>query len=169
MKLTSITQSIAAVAILTGFVSTAAAITATDAANILFIKQEEKLARDVYQAMYAKWGHTTFKNIAAAEQQHMDAMDGLIARYGLSDTTPAEQGKFTFPELQALYDELVTSGSQSLEQALQAGVLIELTDIADLQEALNATKEMPIRRVLTNLQNASRNHLSAFNTALSRL
>ncbi len=169
MKIASLVKSIAALALLGGFVSTASAITATDTANILFIKQEEKLARDVYQAMYAKWGHITFKNIAAAEQQHMDAMDGLIARYGLTDTTPTEPGKFTYPELQALYDELIASGSQSFEQALQAGVLIELTDIADLQEALNATKEVPIRRVLTNLQNASRNHLSAFNTALSRL
>ncbi len=167
--MTSYVKSIAALAILSGFVSTASAITAADAATILFIKQEEKLARDVYQVMYAKWGHTTFQNIAAAEQQHMDAMDGLIARYGLTDTTPAEAGKFTYPELQALYDELIASGSQSLEQALQAGVLIELTDIADIQAALDATKELPIRRVLTNLQNASRNHLSAFNTALSRL
>ncbi len=168
MRIRSIVTSIAALALLSGFVSTASAI-ATDAANILFIKQEEKLARDVYQALYAKWGHTAFKNIAAAEQQHMDAMDGLIARYGLTDTTPAEAGKFTYPELQALYDELIASGSQSLQQALQAGVLIELTDIADIQAALDATKELPIRRVLTNLQNASRNHLSAFNTALSRL
>jgi hypothetical protein len=167
--MTSIVKSIAALALLSGFVSAASAITPTDAANILFIKQEEKLARDVYQAMYSKWGHTTFKNIAVSEQQHMDAMDGLIARYGLTDTTPAEQGKFTYPELQALYDELIASGSQTLEQALQAGVLIELTDIADIQEALDATKELPIRRVLTNLQNASRNHLSAFNTALSQL
>jgi hypothetical protein len=167
--MTSIAKSIAALVLLSGFVSTASAITATDAANILFIKQEEKLARDVYQVMYAKWGHTTFKNIAAAEQQHMDAMDGLIARYGLTDTTPAEQGKFTFPELQALYDELIATGSQSLEQALKVGVLIEVTDIADIQAALEATRETPIRRVLTNLQNGSRNHLSAFNTALSRL
>ncbi len=169
MKTTAIVRSIATLALLSGFVSTASAITAADAANILFMKQEEKLARDVYQAMYAKWGHTTFKNIAVAEQQHMDAVDGLIARYGLTDTTPAEPGKFTFPELQALYDELIASGSQSLEQALQAGVLIELTDIADLQDALKATTETPIRRVFTNLQNASRNHLSAFTTALSRL
>ena len=44
-----------------------------------------------------------------------------------------------------------------------------MTDIADIQAALDATRETPIRRVLTNLQNGSRNHLSAFNTALSRL
>ncbi len=169
MKITIIAKSIAAIVLLGGLVSTASAITAADAANILFMKQEEKLARDVYQVMSTQWGHITFKNIAAAEQQHINALDGLIARYGLIDTAPAEPGRFTIPELQALYDELITMGSQSLEQALQVGLLVEATDIEDLQAALDATREAPIRRVFTNLLNASRNHLSAFNTALSLL
>jgi hypothetical protein len=99
----------------------------------------------------------------------MDAVDGLIRRYRLTDTTPAEPGKFTIPELQALYDQLVIAGSQSLEDALAVGVLIEETDIADLDVMLQATRETAIRRVLTNLRNGSYNHLDAFTRALNQL
>jgi hypothetical protein len=152
-----------------GFAPAASAVTPTDAANILFSKQEEKMARDVYQVLYAQWGHVTFQNIAVSEQRHMDAVDGLIRRYRLTDTTPAELGKFTIPELQALYDQLVATGSQSLENALATGVLIEVTDIADIDEMLKATRESAIRRVLTNLRNGSNNHLDAFNRALDQL
>lgn len=78
-------------------------ITPADANNILFLKQEEKLARDVYQALANKRQHATFVNIAAAEQRHMDAVDRLIQAFGLTDTTPDVAGKFSIPELQALY------------------------------------------------------------------
>lgn len=152
-----------------GFAPAASAVTPTDAANILFIKQEEKVARDVYLVLHAQWGHVTFQNIAVSEQRHMDAVDGLIRRYRLTDTTPAEPGKFTIPELQALYDQLVIAGSQSLEDALAVGVLIEETDIADLDVMLKATRETVIRRVLTNLRDGSYNHLDAFNRALDQL
>ena len=166
MKTLTLTKCIVAAVVMSGFISTASALTATDAANILYIKQEEKVARDAYQALYAKWGHNTFANIAVSEQRHMDSMDGLIARYRLNDTTPAEAGKFTIPELQTLYDELVAFGNQSLENALAVGVLIEQTDIADLQEAIAETRERPIKKVLNNLLNGSYNHLDAFTRAL---
>lgn len=166
MKTMTLTKCIIAAVVMSGFVSTATALTVNDAANILYIKQEEKVARDVYQALYAKWGHNTFANIAISEQRHMDAMDGLISRYRLVDTTPVEPGKFTIPELQALYDQLVAQGSQSLGAALTVGVLIEQTDIADLQQAIAATREKPIKNVLSNLLDGSYSHLAAFTRAL---
>jgi hypothetical protein len=165
----SLIKGLLAAMILGGFTSSAFALTQADANNILFIKQEEKMARDAYQALYAKWGHTTFANIAVSEQRHMDAMDTLITRYQLKDATPADAGKFTIPELQALYDELVAFGSQSLENALRVGVLIEQTDISDLQTAIKATRERPIKNVLGNLLDGSYNHLDAFTRALSQL
>lgn len=167
MKTTLFTRAIVAAILLSGFASTALALTANEAANILFMKQEEKLARDVYQVLYAKWGDITFGNIASSEQRHMDAVDNLITRYSLTDNTPAATGEFTYPELQALYDELVALGNQSLEEALAVGVLIEKTDIADLKEALKSTKERPIRNVFNNLMDGSYNHLDAFTRALN--
>jgi len=169
MKTMTLIKGLMAALVLGGFTSTAVALTQADATNILFIKQEEKVARDTYQALYARWGHATFANIAASEQRHMDAMDGLIARYNLTDTTPAEAGQFTIPELQALYDELVAFGGESLENALLVGVLIEETDIEDLQKAIRSTREKPIKNVLGNLLDGSYNHLDAFNRALSQL
>lgn len=147
----------------------ASALTATDVNNVLFLKQEEKLARDIYLALHAQWGHQTFLNISASEQQHMNAVDGLIERYGLTDTTPSQPGKFSIPELQALYDDLVARGSQSLADALSVGVAIEELDIADIQEMLDTTRERPILRVLGNLQAGSYNHLDAFTRALAQI
>ena len=166
MKTMMLARSLLAAVIVSGFTSTAYALTQADAENILYIKQEEKVARDAYQTLHAMWGHVTFANIALSEQRHMDAMDGLIARYNLNDTTPEAVGEFTIPELQTLYDNLIIMGSQSLEDALRVGVLIEETDIADLQEAINATRERPIKRVLGNLLNGSYNHLDAFTSWL---
>ena len=162
-----ISKALLAAIVTTGWLTSASALTATEAEGILYIKQEEKVARDVYQVLYQRWEHRTFANIAVSEQRHMDAVDNLIARYRLADTTPAEAGTFTIPELQDLYDQLVALGSQSLEDALAVGVLIEEKDIADLQEVISATRERPIRNVLINLMNGSYNHLAAFTRALN--
>jgi hypothetical protein len=167
MKTNKFTKSILAALLMSGFIPAAFALTSAESSSILFMKQEEKVARDVYQVLYAKWEHVTFGNIAVSEQRHMDAVDGLIARYQLTDTTPKEAGKFTYPELQALYDELIALGSQSLTDALAVGVLIEQTDIADLKAALQITREKPIRNVFSNLMDGSYNHLAAFTRALN--
>lgn len=168
MKTMNPLRTLIAALLLGGFASTAQALTQSDVDHLLYIKQEEKVARDTYQALSARWGHVTFANIAVSEQRHMDAMDNLIARYGLEDSTPEAAGEFSIPELQALYDELVALGSQSLEDALLVGVLIEETDIADLKKAIRSTKERPIKRVLSNLLDGSYNHLDAFTRALDQ-
>lgn len=144
----------------------APALTPAEATGVLYMKQEEKVARDVYQALFLRWDHVTFRNIATAEQRHMDAIDGLIARYGLTDATPAEAGRFSIPELQKLHDDLLALGNASLVDALRVGIEIEEADIADLKEAIRTTREPMIRRVFGNLLRASGQHLNAFNAAL---
>ncbi len=166
MKTTTLTRILATVVLAGSLVSPASALTSSAASSILFMKQEEKLARDVYQTLAAKWGHYTFVHIMASEQQHMNAVDRLISIYQLTDPTPAEPGKFTYPELQTLYNDLVAAGSKSLRDALAVGVAIEQTDIADLQEALKSTRERPVWNVFNSLMRASSNHLAAFNRAL---
>ena len=94
-----------------------------EAAALLFMREEEKLARDVYNTLYEIWGQPTFTNIAASEQAHMDEIKLLLDRYSLAD--PAlEPGSFTDPSLQALYDQLVAQGSVSLAEALKVGASI---------------------------------------------
>ncbi|MCB1125093.1 MAG: DUF2202 domain-containing protein [Verrucomicrobiae bacterium] len=146
--------------------SNALAQTETDAANLLFLKQEEKVARDVYLTLGELWGHPTFLNIAQSEQRHMDAVNRLITLYGLEDTTPEAVGEFTIPELQALHDTLVAAGFNTVEEALAVGVLVEETDIDDIEEMLGQTTDPTIIRVLTNLQKGSYQHLDAFTRAL---
>ena len=141
-------------------------LTLEETASLLFMREEEKLARDVYNALYEIWGQPTFTNIAASEQAHMDEIKLLLDRYNLAD--PAlEPGSFSDPELQALYDQLVAQGSVSLADALKVGAAIEEIDILDLEERLALTDNADIQQVFNNLMMGSYNHLNAFAGVLS--
>lgn len=143
-----------------------AALSPAEAAALQFMREEEKLAHDVYVALGSRWGLPEFSNIAASEQQHTDAVAALLARYQVSDPAVGKgAGVFTNPELQALYNELIAQGGVSAEAALRVGGLIEEVDILDLQERLAATKNADILRVYSNLLRGSENHLRAFVTA----
>ena len=141
-------------------------LTTAEQAGLLYMREEEKLARDVYNVFYTRYGLRVFNNIAAGEQAHMDAVLTLLTRYDLSAPAAAAPGVFNNAELQALYDDLIDQGSQSLSEALRAGVLIEETDIADLQDSLAQTTHADIRTVYTNLLRGSGNHLRAFSRQL---
>lgn len=134
---------------------------------ILYMREEEKLARDVYLALYEVWGAEIFANISESEQRHMDALQTLITRYGLVDPVVDDTlGTFTNPDFGLLYDQFVTDGSESLETALGCGAYIEELDIADLEAALGETSTRSVRRVFENLLNGSYNHLSAFEQSI---
>ena len=142
-------------------------LTELEEQNILFMREEEKLARDVYLVMYDLWGADIFVNISESEQRHMDAIERLITRYGLEDPVAVDViGEFVDPDLQLLYDDLVKAGEASLEEALKVGVLIEEKDIDDLILAIADTDKRNITRVFQNLLNGSYNHLDAFNAYL---
>lgn len=142
-------------------------LSAEETASLLFMREEEKLARDVYNALYVLWGQPTFQNIAASEQAHMDEGKLLLDRYGLTD--PAlDPGKFTDANLQTLYDKLVAQGSASLADAFKVGAAIEEIDILDLQTRLAQTDNADIQWVYNNLMNGSSNHLKAFTGALTQ-
>ena len=139
----------------------------TRQAGLLFMREEEKLAMDVYQALSQKWDLRIFSNIAAAEKRHFDAIGTLIIRYDLSDPALPAPGAFTNAELQKLYNDLLAKGERSLVDALQVGVIIEEKDIADLKDAISTTDKKDILTIYGNLQNGSLNHLSAFNSRLA--
>jgi len=142
----------------------AGALTAEDAEEVLWVREEEKLARDVYLTLYEQWGLTTFRNIADSEQKHMDAVnEELIIPYGLEDPVTTDTvGVFTNPELQAIYNQLIEKGSASIEDAVEIGMMIEDMDIFDLQEAMDKTDNEDIIRVFSSLENGSENHMRAF-------
>ena len=143
----------------------AAALSQAEVDGLAFMREEEKLAGDVYTAMYEIWGLPIFSNIADAEATHTSAVLALLESYQLPD--PAEglaPGVFANPDLQDLYDELVETGSQSVTDALQVGALIEELDITDLR--LRQTDQPEIDAVYSNLERGSSNHLRAFNRQL---
>ena len=162
-----------ALVVLAGTVAAVAAQASTAASTELspaeitelrYMREEEKLARDVYRALAVKWSDATvFARIAQSEQRHMEAVKAVMDRYGVADPAAGKAaGSFTDARLQALYDDLLADGSRSLQTALAVGVTIEKTDIADLEDALEATSNADLERLYGNLLRASQHHLQAF-------
>jgi len=141
--------------------TTQPALSAAEAGTLTFMREEEKLARDVYLYLHEMWGTKVFSNIAASEQNHMDALKKMLDKYGLPDPVGAE-GVFADPHLQDLYDDLVWDGSTSLLNALKVGGLIEEVDIEDLMVARIETDKADLDQVYANLMSGSENHLRAF-------
>jgi hypothetical protein len=131
-------------------------------AALLFLIEEEKLAHDVYVTLSDLWGANVFANIASSEATHQNLVEPLLEDRDIADPRSTEIGVFTDPELQALYDELVALGSQSLDAAIQAGITIEEKDIADLSESIAAEDEVDVVSVLERLLAGSENHLRSF-------
>lgn len=145
-----------------------ATLDAVTADGLRWMREEEKLARDVYLALAERYDLPVFANIAASEQAHMDAVGALLERYGLDDPAAgAAVGAFTEPELQALYDTLTAKGATSLGAALEVGATIEELDIADLRA--RATAAPDVARLYAALERGSGNHLTAFTTLYQRV
>lgn len=122
------------------------------------MQQEERMAKEVYQALDEIYGSqtNTFARIASSEQNHENAVGRLLSvqSEGLG-------------EYESLAEDLIARGSFSLADALQVGVDIENLDIADLQEKIATTENTRIIRVLGNLERGSSHHLSAFTAELA--
>jgi hypothetical protein len=141
----------------------AATLPAATKASLIFMVEEEKLARDVYATLYTKTGLNQFKNINKAEQTHMDLMRGLLKTYGIKDPTIGKAvGKFNNASLAALYKKLIADGSVSLVAALNVGIAVEEKDIADIKMILKTKLPDDVKYVLDRLIAGSYNHLAAF-------
>jgi hypothetical protein len=138
-------------------------------AGIAFMREEEKLARDVYLQLADTWGLNIFSNIARSEETHMEAVLSLIELAGAEDPAQGlEEGEFLNPDLQQLYDDLLASGKESLDAALLVGAAIEEIDILDLQEYLQETENAAVKEVYQNLLHGSIKHLQSFVSTYER-
>lgn len=136
-------------------------------AGILFMREEEKMAHDVYVAFGQTTDLAIFDNIASSETNHYNAIGYLISSYKLTDPSTGDEGTFKNPDLAALYEKLVAAGKVSLTEALKTGALIEETDIADLEKLIAATSNSALLQIYGNLLRGSRNHLRAFASTLA--
>lgn len=147
--------------------TTTAVLSDTQKAALLFMYQEEKVARDVYYTLGNLYpSASTFANIQLSEQKHMDAVENLCIKYGvnISGVNEGEVGVFVLPELQKLYDDLVAVGSKSLLDGLGVGIAIEEKDIDDILD-YEAGMPADVVEVFENLRLGSLNHLAAFEKA----
>lgn len=133
-------------------------------AGLIYMRLEEKLARDVYIFLYGEHNRQLFNNISVSEQIHMDKMLVLLDNYGITDPALSGEGLFNEPEFQHLYDSLTAQGQVSFQEALLVGEGIENLDIEDLEYQLNnvVSGNPDIENVYTNLLTGSQNHLATF-------
>lgn len=131
--------------------------------SILYMREEEKLAHDVYITLHHKWGVNIFSNIASSEQTHTDAVLELIKKYGLTDPVGSNGvGVFADTTLQKIYNQLVNQGNASVLEAFKVGATIEDLDIFDLNNWAPKVDNQDMKFVYQNLSKGSRNHLRSF-------
>lgn len=143
-----------------------APLSTVEVADLLFSREEEKVARDVYITLYNIWKHNTFKNISNSEQQHMDTMLKKLNAYKIADPAQSAVGAFTNQDMQKMYIDLVTTGSKSLIDALTVGCIIEEVDMIDLQKHIDHATHLDLDNSYMNLMEGSKSHLRAFVSAL---
>ena len=144
-------------------------LTEAEKASLTYMREEEKLAHDVYALSATLWGGNTkiFGNIATSESTHTEAIRQLLVRYRLTDpAATTAPGIFQNPTLQALYTQLATASAPSLVDALKVGATIEEVDMIDINVALLNVVNQDIRLVYDNLLKGSRNHLRSFVSTL---
>ena len=146
-------------------------LSAEEIAGLKFMREEEKLAHDVYVALYALYGNDDiFYRISLSETTHTEAILALLVKYGIPDPAAGKPaGVFEDPDLQALYDTLIAMGSASHIAALKVGALIEETDIRDINAKKVVTDEADILTVYNSLLCGSQDHLRSFNSQLLAL
>ena len=148
------------------FSSDSTSISEAERNGLILMREEEKLAGDVYAYFYEKYALRPFTNINQSEVSHTDAVLKLLTYFGIPDPALTEVGKFSNPDFQALYNKLIADGSTA-ENALAVGAFIEEYDIADLRKLILETQNADIKMVYTNLLNGSYNHIRAFTRVLA--
>lgn len=137
-------------------------------AGLIWLREEEKLARDVYIMFYQKYGMRVYNNISGSEQTHTEAIKLLLEKYKLTDPVQTDEvGVFFNKDLQTLYNQLIEQGNISDVEGLKVGAAIEEIDILDLEDNLVNVDNQDIAFVYNNLKSGSENHLRAFVKNLS--
>ncbi|MDN5341146.1 MAG: hypothetical protein PWP28_21 [Oceanotoga sp.] len=136
---------------------------------ILLMREEEKLARDVYDYFANLYNSKIFYNISNSEQKHTDSVKNIIEKYNLEDPFINSAGVFENEELQNIYNDLIEKGSNSYIDALKIGAMIEELDIKDIRDSLNYIDNEDIIFVFNNLEKGSVNHLNSFMKNIEKL
>lgn len=137
-------------------------LTQADIDGLMLMREEEKLAHDVYVYFFDLYSQSIFDRIASSESKHAAAVLRLLNYFELEDPTIDEAGVFANQELQSLYNDLISLGEESIEAAFSVGALIEETDIEDLETLISGTENADLITVYGKLLGGSYTHLKAF-------
>ncbi len=143
-------------------------LTESDTAALLFMLEEEKLARDTYIYLNDLWSINQFANIQNSEQSHMNAIENQLIINNI-EYTILPHGEFENQDLQELYNQFETDGAVSSANAFQIGATIEDLDIVDLQDYIDSTLNTTLISIFRKLQCGSRNHLRSFVTGIENI
>ena len=108
--------------------------------HMVFMREEEKLARDVYMTLSSMYqGEVAFSNIDDSEEKHTATVRDKLAKYNIADpNTDNTVGVFTGADygwyFTEKYNLLVGLGAESLINALYVGAYIEELDMLDIAQ-----------------------------------
>jgi len=137
-------------------------LTEDEKSDLLTLREEEKLARDVYIYAYNKYGLNLFNNISSSEQTHMSRVLQIMNVYGLDDVASKTAGVFNNATLQEFYNSFTAKIDISLLDALIVGATIEDLDIKDIEDFKERTNKTDILVMYDNLVCGSRNHIRSY-------
>lgn len=137
--------------------------------DLLFLIEEEKLARDVYDHCYEMYGQSIFNNISNSEDSHISQVSTLLDYYHIENPIKEmNSGEFLNSTLQSTYNDLIAQSHISLIEALKVGATIEDMDILDIKAFYAHTNKVDILSVYDFLTCGSRNHLRSFVNQLNQ-
>ncbi len=143
-------------------------VTDVAAADLRYLREEEKLARDVYRTLFEQWKLKPHENISASEETHTTRVRDLLASFGVADpVTDDTVGTFVNADLRELYAGLVATGKKSETASLEVGATVEDLDLRDIEQMKARTGDANVLRTYAALQCGSRNHLRTFTAQLS--
>ncbi len=190
-------KKIIAVLLLTALVSTGPAIALAagldngETTHLIFMREEEKLARDVYMTLKEQYpNEPVFANIGdGSEQTHTDTVRDMLEKHGIADPNPDANllpdsiGVFTGVDYGWYFTEkfeiLTNWGAQSVLDALYVGAFIEELDMLDIvgcpkvivetdngigagECGLEYTDETDLQTMYTHLVDGSKSHLRSY-------
>jgi len=145
------------------------ALTLQEKEGLLFIWEEEKAARDLYNSLHEKNNLSIFLDLVRSEQSHMDQAKAIIDKYGLQAQIKDEPGVFENQTMQQIHDQLLEQGLKSDQDALQVAATFEEISITDLNKEIAVTQAEDIRVVYQGLLAGSRKHLRSYVSDLQDL
>ncbi len=150
--------------------NTVVVVSEQEKSDLQFLREEEKLAHDVYIYAFKKYNNTVFSNIANSEQSHTTSVLNLLISRNIPDPAAnLKEGEFKNADLQALYNTLATTIDSSANHALIVGATVEDLDINDIHHFYANTTNTEILLVYDKLTCGSRNHLRSFTKSLGNL